>query len=273
MFDNSDNEPIVEYGLIGYPLGHSFSRSFFTEKFERENINARYTNFQIEKISELKNILQRNKTLHGFNVTIPHKQSVIPFLDRVVEEAREIGAVNVVKVEKDGKLSGYNTDVYGFVESIKPLLIPEIHKKALVLGTGGASKAVCYGLNKLGLETARVSRKPTADDYSYAELSPVLMREYKVIVNTTPVGMYPNTETAPDIPYDSLTAEHVCFDLVYNPTVTRFMEESRLRGATVANGLRMLHLQAKRSWEIWISNDEKFSRGAEECANMEAPIL
>lgn len=239
------------YGLVGFPLGHSFSRSFFTDKFAREGIDARYINFELPDISMLENVVADTAGLRGFNVTIPYKQAVIPMLNHLDAEAAEIGAVNVVRVERDGSLSGYNSDVYGFVESIRPLLAGGNHTKALVLGTGGASRAVCYGLRSLGIRPTRVSRKPGPDNITYAGLSPEVMSAHTVVVNTTPLGMYPAVDTAPDIPYDMITSRHVCFDLVYNPETTRFMQLSAARGATVSNGLRMLRLQALRAWDIW----------------------
>lgn len=246
-----DKPAAAVYGLVGFPLGHSFSRSYFTDKFAREGIDARYINFELPDISLLENVVADTAGLRGFNVTIPYKQAVIPMLNHLDAEAAEIGAVNVVRVERDGSLSGYNSDVYGFVESIRPLLAGGNHTKALVLGTGGASRAVCYGLRSLGIRPTRVSRKPGPDNITYAGLSPEVMSAHTVVVNTTPLGMYPAVDTAPDIPYDMITSRHVCFDLVYNPETTRFMQLSAARGATVSNGLRMLRLQALRAWDIW----------------------
>lgn len=241
------------YGLIGYPLGHSFSRAFFTEKFEKEGINAEYLNFQIEDIELLPQIIARHPGLRGFNVTIPYKEKVIPFLKCLSDEAVRIGAVNVVKVEADGTLKGYNSDVYGFVESLRPLLAEEVrgNDRALVLGVGGASKAVCYGLRKLGLEVTQVSRREGVGDLTYGDLTPLIIATHRVIVNTTPLGMYPKTDACPDIPYGAVTQGHVCFDLVYNPEETLFMKRCAAQGAKVKNGLEMLHLQAVRAWEIW----------------------
>lgn len=246
-----DKPGAAVYGLVGFPLGHSFSRSFFTDKFAREGIDARYINFELPDISLLENVVADTAGLRGFNVTIPYKQAVIPMLNHLDAEAAEIGAVNVVRVEGDGSLSGYNSDVYGFVESIRPLLAGGNHTKALVLGTGGASRAVCYGLRSLGTRPTRVSRKPGPDNITYADLSPEVMSAHTVVVNTTPLGMYPAVDTAPDIPYDMITSRHVCFDLVYNPETTRFMQLCAARGATVSNGLLMLRLQALRAWDIW----------------------
>ena len=295
------------YGLIGFPLGHSFSRGFFTEKFARENIDAEYRNFEIPDASMLLDVIRQHPNLRGLNVTLPHKQAVIPFLHAMSDEAREIGAVNVIKVErldnltisqmdkesseKDVKLSncklsncqihltGFNSDIIGFSESIRPLLQPW-HTKALVLGTGGASKAICVGLKRLGLEWTNVSRKAKAPSplplwgsasapensseqkhspkggagrglLAYSDLTADVMQEYTVIVNCTPVGMFPKVNAAPDIPYECLTPRHLLFDCVYNPEDTLFMQKGRAQGAVVKNGLEMLHLQALASWRFW----------------------
>ncbi len=241
------------YGLIGYPIGHSFSQKYFTEKFKNENIDSRYDLFPIENIDNLPELMDSIEGLRGLNVTIPHKQAVMRFLDELDDEAREIGAVNVVKVsEKGGKrwLKGYNSDMYGFRESIKPLL-NETHRKALVLGTGGASKAVVYTLNKLGVRPTLVSRKSSEGVLTYSELTTNVLKEYTVIVNASPVGMSPNVDLCPNIPYDGITAEHVCYDLIYNPEETLFLKKAKAQGAVVKNGLEMLHLQAEGAWKIW----------------------
>ena len=240
---------MIKYGIIGYPLGHSFSRGFFTEKFAREGIDAQYLNFEIPDVAMLRDVLRDNPELRGLNVTLPHKQAVIPLLDEMSDEAREIGAVNVIRV-RDGRLRGYNSDIIGFSESIKPLLKPH-HTKALVLGTGGASKAICVGLTRLGLEWTYVSRTPREGMITYDALTPEVMAEYTVIVNCSPVGMYPKVDAAPAIPYECLTPRHLLFDLVYNPEDTLFMQKGRAHGATVKNGLEMLHLQAIASWRFW----------------------
>lgn len=240
---------MIKYGIIGYPLGHSFSRGFFTEKFAREGIDAQYLNFEIPDVALLRDMLRDNPELRGLNVTLPHKQAVIPLLDEMSDEAREIGAVNVIRV-RDGRLRGYNSDIIGFSESIKPLLMPH-HTKALVLGTGGASKAICVGLTRLGLEWTYVSRTPREGMITYDALTPEVMAEYTVIVNCSPVGMYPKVDAAPAIPYECLTPRHLLFDLVYNPEDTLFMQRGREQGATAKNGLEMLHLQAVASWRFW----------------------
>ena len=245
------------YGIIGFPLGHSFSRGFFTEKFQRENIEAEYLNFPIEQADELQQVLQAHPSLRGLNVTLPHKQAVIKMLDDIDEKARRIGAVNVIRVRwRDGKpfLKGFNSDVIGFTRSIRPLLKPN-HRKALVLGTGGASRAVCAGLESLGLEWKYVSRTAGEDRLTYDDLTPEVLHEYPVIVNCSPVGMYPRVEECPRLPYEALGTEHLLFDLVYNPEETLFLRRGAAQGAAVKNGLEMLHIQAIASWEFWNSED------------------
>lgn len=238
-----------KYGLIGFPLGHSFSRGFFTEKFAREGIDAEYVNFEIPDASMLLDVIRNNPELRGLNVTLPHKQAVIPLLDELSDEAREIGAVNVIRI-RDGKLKGFNSDIIGFTDSIRPLLQPH-HKKALVLGTGGASKAICVGLNRLGIEWTYVSRSPREGMLTYEDITAETLQQYTVIVNCTPVGMFPKVDAAPAIPYELLTPQHLLFDCVYNPEDTLFMQKGRAQGATVKNGLEMLHLQAEASWKFW----------------------
>lgn len=240
---------MTKYGIIGYPLGHSFSRGFFTEKFAREGIDAQYLNFEIPDAGMLLDVLRDNPELHGLNVTLPHKQAIIPMLDELSDEAREIGAVNVIRV-RDGRLKGFNSDIIGFTESIRPLLQPH-HKQALVLGTGGASKAICVGLKRLGLEWKYVSRTPREGMITYEDITAETLQDYTVIVNCSPVGMFPKVDQAPAIPYEYLTPRHLLFDCVYNPEDTLFMQKGRAQGATVKNGLEMLHLQAIASWRFW----------------------
>lgn len=244
------------YGLIGYPLGHSFSRKFFTEKFAKEGIDAQYLNFEIPSIEEFPNIIKNNPTLKGLNVTIPYKQQVMQYLDDISEEAKAIGAVNVVKCQLSTvncqlHLTGYNSDVIGFVESIRPLLKAH-HKKALILGTGGASKAIRYGLEKkLGMKTLFVSRSAREGMITYEEVTAEVLKEYEVIVNCSPVGMYPHVDECPALPYEALNENNLLYDLVYNPLETLFMKKGAEQGATVKNGLEMLHLQAIASWKFW----------------------
>ena len=243
-----------KYGLLGYPLGHSFSRNYFNQKFEAERIDAEYLNFEIPEIKEIKNVIKENPELNGLNVTIPYKEQVIPYLDDLDEDARLIGAVNVIKFSKGlfgkVKLKGYNSDIIGFKQSIEPLL-KEHHRKALILGTGGASKAVFQGLKQLGVASTFVSRKAKEYCITYEEITPKVMEQYTVIVNTTPLGMFPNVDNCPPIPYDLLTPDHLLYDVIYNPDETLFMKKGKEKGATVKNGLEMLLLQAMAAWEIW----------------------
>ena len=243
------------YGLLGYPLGHSFSAGYFAEKFQREHIAARYDNFEFEHIEEAAAHLRALENLQGFNVTIPHKQAIIPYLDELSEDARRIGAVNVVCVHTDpsGRMrwTGCNSDVIGFSRSIRPLLQSGLHTRALVLGTGGASRSVVYGLQQLGLHPQLVSRTEGTGRLSYAQLTEAVIQDHKVIVNCSPVGMYPHTDACPDLPYHLLTPQHLLYDLVYNPLQTRFMELGKQQGAVVKNGLEMLHLQAEAAWQMW----------------------
>lgn len=248
-----------KYGLIGYPLGHSFSKNYFNEKFENENIDAQYINFEIPNIENLVEVLDLNPELKGLNVTIPYKEKVISYLDYISPEARTIGAVNVIRVSHKGKetiLRGYNSDVIGFTKSIEPLL-ERFHKKALILGTGGASKAINYGLKSLGLETVFVSRFKRPGTIQYEDVTPDVIKEYNVIVNCTPVGMYPNVEQCPKLPYEAMDQHTLLYDLIYNPDETLFMHNGSEHGATVKNGLEMLLLQAFASWEFWNGKEQK----------------
>ena len=243
------------YGLIGYPLTHSFSQNYFNQKFRNENIDAEYVNFEIPDIGDLMEVISENPNLHGLNVTIPYKEQVIPYLDEIDEDAAQIGAVNVIKFIRNKNsviFKGYNSDIIGFCDSIAPLLTPN-RNKALILGTGGAAKAVYHGLKKLGVEPIYVSRNKQEGMLTYGELINDIMAEYKVIVNTTPLGMYPRMDECPNIPYQCLTKEHLCYDLLYNPDVTLFMKRAEENGAEVKNGLEMLLLQAFAGWNIWNS--------------------
>ena len=241
------------YGLIGYPLGHSFSRGYFTDFFSREGIDATYKNFELPHIEALAEVLQAEGTLQGFNVTIPYKQQVFAFLDELSDAARAIGAVNVVKVTRHNEglhLKGYNTDYIGFTDSIRPHLKPH-HTHALILGTGGASKAVDYALRQLGLETQYVSRTAREGLITYEELTPELMTQYTVIVNTTPLGMHPKVDECPPLDYALLTPQHLLYDVVYNPAKTLFLQRGEEAGAATCNGMDMLIGQAKAAWRTW----------------------
>ncbi len=242
------------YGLIGFPLTHSFSMNYFNNMFDSENIDAEYVNFEIPDIGDFMEVVAENPELAGLNVTIPYKEQVIPYMDEMDDEAALVGAVNVIKLirGKNGEIrfKGFNSDVMGFQNSIAPL-INDKRRKALVLGTGGASKAINRGLLNLGVEPVYVSRTHRDGRLTYNELTPEIMETHKIVVNCTPLGMYPDVERCPDIPYDLLTPEHLCYDLIYNPDMTAFMRKSRLAGAEVKNGLEMLLLQAFESWNIW----------------------
>lgn len=241
------------YGLIGRKLGHSFSAEFFNKKFKEEGINASYRLFELKEISELPEILINNKNLKGLNVTVPFKEEVLPYLTSIAEEAEEIGAVNVLKINPDKNkldIKGFNTDVIGFRDSLVPLLRPDINQ-ALILGTGGASKAVGFVLKKLGIKTLFVSRQTSKGDLTYEMIDKKIMEQNLLIVNTTPLGMFPDINSAPPLPYDFITNEHICYDLVYNPLETVFLKKAALKGAVIKNGLEMLHLQAIASWDIW----------------------
>ncbi len=242
------------FGLIGYPLSHSFSQGYFSDKFRNENIEARYLNFPIASINEFKGLLDQHPYLAGLNVTIPYKEQVLPYLDELDDEAAQIGAVNVIKISwihNKPILKGYNSDVKGFFNALNPMLQPW-HGKALILGTGGASKAVAHALLKAGILYRFVSRHPKGPtQVDYASLTPEIISEYKLIINTSPLGMYPNMERCPDLPYEAISAQHLVFDLIYNPETTLFMKKAAENGAVVKNGLEMLHLQAEEAWKIW----------------------
>lgn len=236
------------FGLIGYPLSHSFSQKYFTEKFRRENIpDCEFKNFSLVDIARLPDLLKENPGLCGLSITIPHKQSVLKLMNAIDPAAREIGAVNCISISS-GLLKGYNTDVVGFEGSLKPLLGPD-HRKTLVLGTGGAAKAVAFVLRKLGIEFKSVSR--SKGDLTYSDITPAIIKEHSLIINTTPLGMFPNLYECPDIPYGSLSPVHLLYDLTYNPEESLFLKKGKEKGAQIKNGLEMLHLQAEKAWEIW----------------------
>lgn len=243
-----------KYGLIGYPLGHSFSISYFNQKFADEGINAKYLNFEIPSIDELPEVIAKHPELRGLNVTIPYKEKVMDFLDTISPEARAIGAVNVIRVTHEGNktiLKGFNSDVIGFTQSIEPMLDKKWHKKALILGTGGASKAINYGLKALGLESVFVSRYERPGTIQYDKITPEVVKEYNVIINCTPLGMYPHSDECPNLPYEAMDNHTILYDLIYNPDQTLFMRRGAEFGADVKNGLEMLLLQAFASWEFW----------------------
>lgn len=239
------------YGLIGAKLGHSFSRNFFNNKFAKEGISAEYHNYEIENINEINDIIDSG--VCGLNVTIPYKEQVISFLDETDSIAARIGAVNVIKIIRKGskiKTIGYNSDIIGFTESIRPLT-ESYHKNALILGTGGASKAVAEGLKLLNISSLLVSRTKKENAITYSEITADLMEDYKIIINTTPLGMFPNIDTCPSIPYEFLGDKHLCYDLTYNPEETKFLKLSHENGAKTKNGSEMLIIQALESWRIW----------------------
>lgn len=241
------------YGVLGKKLSHSFSRIYFEKKFEDLELNDHYyRNFEFETLKDFFAMLENEPEIKGFNITNPYKEEIIPYLDEVSEETGIIGAVNCVKIV-NGKKIGYNTDVYGFSQSIKPFLEPA-HERALILGTGGAAKAVAYALKKVGVDVFFVTsmmHKKKEKTFLYSELGEQHMRSFKLIVNATPLGMYPEMEKYPEIPYEFIGKEHLCYDLIYNPDATLFLKKCEAGGATILNGLSMLHLQAEKAWEIW----------------------
>jgi len=240
------------FGLIGYPLTHSFSKKYFTEKFEKLGIaDCRYENFPISNIQDIKSILSSNPALEGLNVTIPYKESVTGYLDEMTDVVKRIQACNCIRII-NGELKGFNTDTIGFEKTLLTKLQPS-HTNALILGTGGAAKAVEFVLQKLKINFRYVSRKPSVNNFSYEQVTPEIIAKYTLIINTTPLGMYPNPVQAPPIPYEELTANHLLYDLVYNPEKTLFLEKAERKGATIMNGYEMLLLQAEESWNIWNS--------------------
>jgi len=241
------------YGLLGKNISYSFSRGYFSEKFENLGYdNHKYVNFDLQKINELAEVLKEKKEiLAGINVTIPYKQEVMAFLNSIDEDAKNIGAVNTLKFLKDGSIKGFNTDYYGFKNSIQPLMKKQ-HTKALILGSGGASKAIAYAFEKMGVDYKFVSRaKKNETVLTYQELTKEIMENYTIVVNSTPLGTFPNIESRPDIPYEHLSDKHLLYDLTYNPEVTTFLKLGQEKGATIKNGYQMLELQAEKSWEIW----------------------
>lgn len=240
------------YGLVGKNIDYSFSRQYFNDKFKKLQLSeCSYDNFDIASIDDFPAIVKNTPNLMGLNVTIPYKEEVIPFLQGLGESAKKIGAVNTIKPTKKG-LMGYNTDAYGFQKSLEPFL-KKYHKKALILGTGGASKAVAFVLQNLGIGYTFVSRTGNNNGYRYDDLNEEIMMEHLVIINCSPVGTYPDSSKKPSIPYDSIGSRHLLFDLIYNPAKTAFLKEGESRGAAISNGLRMLELQAEKAWDIWNS--------------------
>lgn len=237
------------YGLIGHPLGHSFSKAYFTEKFEKENIDACYELFDLSDLNELPRLLHNHPDLCGLNVTIPYKETILPYLDDLDTIASEVGAVNTVKILEDGKRIGYNTDILG-LESLFSQLSTFDFQLSLILGTGGASKAVQYVLRKNHIPFHLVSRFAGKGDFTYETFTPDIVKKHSLIINTTPVGMAPHINEVPLIPYEGLTPDHVLIDLIYNPEETLFLRQGRFHGATTINGLKMLHAQAEASWKI-----------------------
>ena len=236
------------YGLLGQSLGYSFSKSFFEEYFRKNAIEACYSNFELQSLATLNEVFQSN--LSGLNVTIPYKESILPFLDDLSLEAREIGAVNVVKF-LNGKKIGYNTDAYGFQQSIKPFLTNK-HERALILGTGGASKAVTFVLKSIGIDVIYCSREPkSSNEFLYSEINEHMLNACKVIVNCTPIGTFPNTEDMVAFPFEWLTSDHLVVDLIYNPSKTKFLQKAEENGAVILNGESMLKEQSLKAWEIW----------------------
>ncbi len=240
-----------KFGLIGRNISYSFSASYFKNKFKEEEIrDATYDNFDLKSITEFHSRLKNNPGIKGLNVTIPYKEEVIPYLDSINKTAKQIGAVNTIKVTKKGKLKGYNTDYYGFKKSIKPFL-KKHHRKALILGTGGASKAIAFVFKQLKIDYSYVSRFRSIHNFTYKDLNEDIINQYTIIVNCSPVGTHPDVNNCPEIPYQAITNKHILFDLIYNPNETLFSKKGKLKGATIINGLKMLEYQAERSWEIW----------------------
>lgn len=249
--DKKREKRMSKLGLLGKNISYSFSRTHFTTKFKNEGLPFTYENFDMETISEFPSVLKNNPDLVGLNVTIPYKEQIIPYLDSIDSVAKEIGAVNTISISESGKLKGFNTDAYGFKKSIEPYLKPH-HKSALILGTGGASKAVAYTLKALNIDYDYVSRTPNSlAKYTYSDLSESTIKMHPIIINCTPIGTHPNINEYPKIPYDGISKEHLLFDLIYNPLQTKFLTYGESKGAVTCNGLKMLELQAKKAWDIW----------------------
>jgi shikimate dehydrogenase len=242
---------IRQFGLVGKDISHSFSKKYFTGKFALGGLtDCTYENFDIQSIEEFQTIIANNPNLKGLNVTIPYKETVIPYLHKISKNATQIGAVNVIRVTKKGKLKGYNSDYYGFMKSIGPLLQPH-HKKALILGTGGAAKAVSFALDQLGILYTFVSREEKHGMIDYDRINATTFDNHQLVINCTPIGTAPNTKDFPPIPYNFFTEKHIAFDLIYNPEETQFLKKARKKGAVTKNGYEMLVLQAEKAWKIW----------------------
>lgn len=249
--DNAQEKSKYKFGLVGKDISYSFSRGYFADKFENEDLPYTYVNFDLQSIEELDDIIKNTPNLKGLNVTIPYKEDVMPLLDDLNKRARKIGAVNTIKITRYQKLIGYNTDYYGFKNSLQPHL-KKHHKRALILGTGGASKAIAHALKKLKIQYDYVSRSEKEGvKFLYSDLTDDIISSYTIIINCTPIGTFPNVNECPDIPYDAITEKHILYDLIYNPEQTKFLSCGDIKGATTINGLEMLELQAEKSWEIW----------------------
>lgn len=249
--DNAQDNSKLKFGLVGRNISYSFSRGYFADKFKKESLPHSYVNFDLQSIEELDDIIRNTPNLKGLNVTIPYKEEVIPILDDLNKRARKIGAVNTIRITRYRKLIGYNTDYYGFKNSLKPHL-KKHHKRALILGTGGASKAIAYALKKLKIQYDYVSRtEKEGVKFLYTDLTEDIISSYNIIINCTPIGTYPDVNACPDIPYDAITERHILYDLIYNPEQTKFLSCGDIKGATTINGLEMLKLQAEKSWDIW----------------------
>lgn len=245
---------MLKFGLIGKNISYSFSKDYFSKKFKLEGINNTcYVNFDIQQIEELQSILKSEKNLKGLNVTIPYKEAIIPYLDKLNKKAKKIGAVNTIKITKNGRLIGYNTDCYGFKKSLKPFLKP-MHKRALILGTGGASKAIAFTLKELNIDFQFVSRNPSKKGFlTYKSLTEGIIDTHLIIINCTPLGTFPNIDDHPAIPYSAISKNHILYDLIYNPEETLFLKKGKTKNAITINGSAMLKFQAKKAWEIWNS--------------------
>lgn len=240
-----------QFGLIGKNISYSFSKKYFTEKFALGNLeDCTYENFDLQRIEEFPLIIKNNPNLKGLNVTIPYKEAVIPYLNKLSKNASRIEAVNVIRFTKKGKLKGYNSDYYGFMKTLKPLL-KEHHKKALILGTGGASKGIAFALEQLGIAYTFVSREEKAGMIDYDRINVTTFDNYQIIINCTPLGTFPNVKECPNLPYQFFTDKHIAFDLIYNPQETQFLKKAKKKGAIIKNGYDMLKWQAEKSWKIW----------------------